>query len=187
MTVGSETHEAPSSAIAQAVFDQVRRALPQDMAGDISLDSSLDEIGLDSLTRMGMLNTLEEAFGLRFSEDSLYDMVTCGDVIEYIEMHANGGRPRQQRVAPAPVSGAPQPSSAEEIPAHHYDVTQFPECIALQQRLADMATARVGEPVLSRQRAGQQGNGHHRRPRGGEFYELRLPGNGQRSPGQGSR
>src|SRR5208283_3768125 len=95
MTISSETHEDLSYDVAQAVFDHVRRALPQDVACDISLDSALDEIGLDSITRMGILNCLEEAFGLRFSEDSLYDMVTCGDVIEYIERHAGGGRSRQ--------------------------------------------------------------------------------------------
>ncbi len=126
----------------------MRRALPQDVAGDISLDSPLDEIGLDSLARMGMLNSLEEAFGLRFSEDSLYDMVTCGDVIEYIETHAGGGRPRQQPVAAAAVSGPPQPSATEEIPAHHYDVTQFPECVALQQRLAGMAMPGLENPFF---------------------------------------
>lgn len=148
MAVGSETHEAPSHVIAQVVFDYVRRALPQDVAGDISLDSPLDEIGLDSLTRMGLLNSLEEAFGLRFSEDSLYDMVTCGDVIKYIETHAGGGRPRQQAVAPAPVPWPPQRMATKEIPAQHYDVTQFPECLALGQRLAGMAMPGLENPFF---------------------------------------
>jgi 8-amino-7-oxononanoate synthase len=148
MTVGSETHDAASYAITQAVFDQVRRALPQDVACNISLDTSLDEIGLDSLARMTMLNCVEETFGLRFSEDSLYDMVTCGDVIEYIERHAGGGRSRQQPVAPAPVSLPPQPSATTDIPAHHYDVTQFPECVALQERLAGLAMPGLKNPFF---------------------------------------
>ncbi len=148
MTVGPETREDLSYVITQAVFDHVRRALPQDVACDISLDSPLDEIGLDSITRMGILNCLEEAFGLRFSEDSLYDMVTCGDVIEYIETHAGGGRPRQQPVAAAPASCPSQLPATKEIPAHHYDVAQFPECVALQQRLVGLAMPGLKNPFF---------------------------------------
>ena len=59
---------------------------------DVTLESPLDEIGLDSLARMDVLNRLEETFSLRFTEDSLYDMVTCRDVIEYIEANASGER-----------------------------------------------------------------------------------------------
>jgi 8-amino-7-oxononanoate synthase len=148
MTVGSETHADLSYVVTQTVFDHVRRALPQDVPCDISLDSPLDEIGLDSIARMGILNCLEEAFGLRFTEDSLYDMVTCGDVIEYIETHAGGGRPRPSPVAAAAVSQpSPQPATAE-IPAEHYDVTQFPECVALQQRLAGLAMPGLKNPFF---------------------------------------
>ena len=66
MAVGSETQKSSSSVVAEEVFDHVRRALPQGMVCDISLESPLDEIGLDSLARMGVLNSLEEAFGMRF-------------------------------------------------------------------------------------------------------------------------
>ena len=85
MAVGSKTHEDPSTVIAQSVLDHVRRVVSPEVVADITLDSSLDDLGLDSITRLAMLNCLEEAFGLRFTEDSLYDMVTCRDVIDYIE------------------------------------------------------------------------------------------------------
>jgi 8-amino-7-oxononanoate synthase len=148
MTVGSEAHEDLSHDVAQAVFDHVRRALPRDVACDISLDSALDEIGLDSINRMGILNCLEEAFGVRFSEDSLYDMVTCGDVVEYIERHAAGGNSRRPLIVAAPVSRPSQLPTTKEIPAHHYDVAQFPECVALQQRLADLAAPGLENPFF---------------------------------------
>ncbi len=89
MTVGSKTQEDRFGIIAEAVFAQVRRGIPPNVDCDIALDSRLDEIGLDSLARMDVLNRLEEAFGLRFSEDALYDMATCRDMIEYIEANAN--------------------------------------------------------------------------------------------------
>ena len=75
-------------------------------------------------------------------------MVTCGDVIEYIEANMGGGRPRQQPVAPAPASRPLQPSATEEIPAEHYDVTQFAECVALEQRLAIMAMPGLENPFF---------------------------------------
>ena len=85
MAIGSEPREDSLGDVADAVLKQVRRLLPPDSNCELTLDSYLHEIGLDSLTRMDALNRLEESFGMRFSEESLYDMQTCRDVIEYIE------------------------------------------------------------------------------------------------------
>ena len=100
MAVGFRTHHDPSGVIAEAVFEQVRRSLPPHADCAIVIESPLDEIGLDSLARMDVLNRLEEAFGLRFSEDSLYDMVTCGDVVEYIATNATRGEVPRQAASP---------------------------------------------------------------------------------------
>ncbi len=76
-------------------------------------------------------------------------MVTCRDVIEYIETHVRAADVRiQQRVATGARIGRRDRRSAEEIPAHHYDVTQFPECVALEQRLADMAMSGLENPFF---------------------------------------
>jgi acyl carrier protein len=127
MSVGSKTQENQFAAIADAVFDQVRRSLPTNADGDISLDSRLDEIGLDSIARMDVLNRVEAAFGMRFSEDALYDMATCRDVIEYVEANASRGTSQWRPVAPAPRPLPQKVSTSGEIPAEHRDVTQFPE------------------------------------------------------------
>ncbi len=148
MTVGSKTQEDRFSIIAEAVFAQVRRGIPPNVECDIALDSGLDEIGLDSLARMDVLNRLEEAFGLRFSEDALYDMATCRDMIEYIQANANGGSSRWQPAAPPPVLSPPAVSRSERIPAEHYDVTRFPECVAMGERLAGLAAAGLENPFF---------------------------------------
>ena len=127
MAVGFRTHHDPSGVIAEAVFEQVRRSLPPHADCVIVIESPLDEIGLDSLARMDVLNRLEEAFGLRFSEESLYDMVTCRDVVEYIDTNARRGEvPRQPAASPVAASAPERPA----VPAEHCDVTQFPECVA---------------------------------------------------------
>jgi len=102
MTAGSKAQEDLFATIAEAVFDQVRRVLPPNVDCDVTLDSRLDEIGLNSLATMEVLGRLEEAFGLRFTEDSLYDMATCRDVIEYVRAGASRGISDWQPPAPAP-------------------------------------------------------------------------------------
>jgi 8-amino-7-oxononanoate synthase len=148
MTVGSKAQEDQFGVIAEAVFEQVRRVLPPDVHCDITPDSSLAGIGLDSLARMDVLNRLEEAFGLRFTEDSLYDMATCRDVIEYVQANARRGNSRWRPVAPAPVPPPPQGTASEKPPAQQCDVTQFPECVALRDRLAGMAAAGLENPFF---------------------------------------
>ena len=73
------------------VFAQVQRLVPSGLDCRITLDISLYELGLGSLARMEALNCLEEKFGVRFSEDSLFDLETCRDVVGYIEANAAQG------------------------------------------------------------------------------------------------
>ncbi len=229
MTV-SLPSEGSSGTIAEVVFAQVRRLVPSGLDCGITLDSSLSEFGLDSLARMEALNRLEETFGVRFSEESLLDMETCRDVVEYIQANAAGGgftRPSpSQAVLPAgrpsaavpaewpsaavpaewpsaavpaewpsaavpaewpsaavpagrPSAAVPagRPSAAvprlgataglsssadstvgqanrhtatsvEDLPAPQSDVTQFPECLAFQSRLAGAAAAGLENPFF---------------------------------------
>ncbi|MHC4405302.1 MAG: aminotransferase class I/II-fold pyridoxal phosphate-dependent enzyme [Planctomycetota bacterium] len=142
MTVGSKGGEDTANAVSQAVLDQVQCVLPKDFDSGLTLDSSLYELGLDSLTRMEVLNRLEQTFGIRFSEESLYDMETCRDLVECIEAGVSPGS------APRP-SVDPNPSTAtRQIGPEHYDVTLFPECVALGQRLAAAAAAGLENPFF---------------------------------------
>ncbi len=148
MAVDLKTHEDPASAISQSVLEHVRRVVAPELVSDLTLDRSLDDLGLDSITRLSMLNCLEEAFHIRFTEDSLYDMVTCRDVIDYIEATVNGRgvNPRPGRQAAAP-SASPVPATGP-VPSQHYDVSQFPECVALEQRFAGTASVGLENPFF---------------------------------------
>jgi 8-amino-7-oxononanoate synthase/acyl carrier protein len=145
MTVSLPSEES-SGTVAQTVFAQVRRLLPSGLDCGITLDSSLYEMGLDSLARMEALNCLEETFGVRFSEESLTDMETCRDVVEYIKANAAEGAFEQPPRSQAEVSAA-QPA-AKDVPAPQGDVTQFPECLAFQARLAGAASVGLENPFF---------------------------------------
>ena len=135
-----------SAVIADAVFEQVQRALPKDFDCKPTLDSPLDEIGLDSLTRMNVLNCLEEKFQLRFSEDSLYDMSTCRDLIEYIQAQVSPESVERREAAPQPQG--PETPTSREIRPQDYDVTLFPECVAFGQRVAGTLAVGIENPFF---------------------------------------
>lgn len=157
MAVGSEPREDSLGDVADAVLEQVRRLLPPDSDCELTLDSYLHEIGLDSLTRMDALNRLEESFGMRFSEESLYDMQTCRDVIEYIEASAAAGKSQRQLAGASSATPAPTAPTtklatvrpaAEGTRLPQDDVTLFPECVAFEERLIGTAAAGLENPFF---------------------------------------
>jgi hypothetical protein len=96
---------------------------------------------------MNVLNDLEEAFGVRFSEESLYDMETCGDVVEYIQTKLLPGCLPKSNVLP-PGSSPSVPAKVRDIPREHRDVSEFPECLALQERFTRTAAAGLANPFF---------------------------------------
>jgi 8-amino-7-oxononanoate synthase len=133
--------------IVEAVFEQVRCVAPPDLVGDLTLDTPLLEVGLDSLAQMDVVNRIETGFGVRFAEESLYDLETCRDLVELIEdtlSRANGPAPAAERAADetaAERSSEPDSTDAE-------DVSRFPECVRFRQRLADSAAAGLQNPFF---------------------------------------
>jgi 8-amino-7-oxononanoate synthase len=156
MSFGSQCHEDAQTAVAQVavaqmVFDQVRSRLPGGVESELSLNSSLAELGLDSLARMSVVNHLEEVYRIRVPEELLYDMETCGDLVECIETLIPQGSPRRAarpliptRLAPT-VTAAPVPRT---LRAEDYDVAQFPECVAFHKRVMDTTAAGFELPFV---------------------------------------
>ena len=81
---------------------------------------------------MDVVNRLEKRFGMRFREEWLYDMETCA-IWSTASRDTRVPRRPSPWPAPAPAS-VPSPATDAPIPAAHYDVAQFPECVALHQR-----------------------------------------------------
>ena len=62
---------------AEIVLDEVRK-IAKERAGDLTLETNIVELGLDSLERMEIVASLEDTFGGRFPEQVLPQMETCG-------------------------------------------------------------------------------------------------------------
>jgi len=138
---GRADRELPQE-IVQAVFDHVRR-IAKERAGNLTLDTNIVELGLDSLERMEIVASLEEAFGARFPEQVLPQIETCREVSEAILDHMPV---KDQYRGQAAATAAP---SVTEIPVDSYDIAQFPEVRALEQNFAMVREAGLENPYFS--------------------------------------
>lgn len=130
-TAQTKTEPAPAieEAIAVEVLAVVRR-VAGNRASRLSLGSRLVELGLDSLERMEIVAGVEDAFGIRCSEEAVLDMQTPAEIAREVT--------RQK-----PTEGAGQ-QTAREIEVGDYDFSQSPEYLQLQDTLA--LTDEVGLP-----------------------------------------
>jgi 8-amino-7-oxononanoate synthase len=128
---GWQTLEATT----EIVLDIVR-SIGKDRTVGLELDSSIVELGLDSLERLEIVAALEDHFGGRFPEQVIAEMYTCREVIDAVQKHlVNGGRPRRA-------------SRAVEIPPEHYRFDQYPEYIKLKQNLEMLESTELGNPFF---------------------------------------
>jgi len=125
--------------IVQTVFDHVRR-IAKERAGNLTLDTNIVELGLDSLERMEIVASLEEAFGARFPEQVLPLIETCREVTEAIidHMPAAAKQPAEQPVR-----------LDSELGADVWDIAQFPEVRALEQNFAMVRDAGLENPYFT--------------------------------------
>ena len=142
MEVPSKNDALSQEAIAEALYAQVRSLAPE-LQEELTLDTSLLELGLDSLTRMEVVNRMEETFSIRFPEETLYDLETCRDVVECMADLMNLTVARDEPAA----KKAPSPKP-KEISPDAFDVTQFSEVVGLEQRLAAAAAAGIEVPFF---------------------------------------
>jgi 8-amino-7-oxononanoate synthase len=124
--------------VVQTVFDHVRR-IAKERAGDLTLDTNIVELGLDSLERMEIVASLEEAFGGRFPEQVLPLIETCREVTEAILDHM-------------PLEGAKRAETAKvvvDVPSDTFRIEDFPEVRALEQNFAMVKNAGLENPYFS--------------------------------------
>ena len=124
--------------VVQTVFDHVRR-IAKERAGNLTLDSNIVELGLDSLERMEIVASLEEAFGGRFPEQVLPQIETCREVTEAILDHM-------------PLDGTKRAETAKvvaDVPSDTFRIEDFPEVRALEQNFAMVRNAGLENPYFS--------------------------------------
>ena len=130
--VASSPPGSNGHATAEEVLDMVRQ-VARERADGLTLDTSISEIGLDSLERMEIMASLETRFGGRFPEEVLSELETCRQVIAAVRTYL-GKTPAQGS------SGCPG-----EIPAAYYSVDRFPEYGRLRENLDLLDSTGLGE------------------------------------------
>ena len=73
---GTDGEVAQPDSTAVAIVFQAIRDIGQERARDLTLESNLLELGLDSLERTQIAATLEDAFGGRFPDEVLAEIET---------------------------------------------------------------------------------------------------------------
>jgi 8-amino-7-oxononanoate synthase/acyl carrier protein len=119
-TQGPGPSSTTATQIADIVYAKVRE-IGRERVGELSWDTNIVELGLDSLERMEIVAALEETFGGRFPDSVLPNMETCGEVVEAIQKHL-GGVVKDRTNRPASI----------EIPEEDYQFNKSPEYQRLQ-------------------------------------------------------
>lgn len=131
--------------VAETVMEHVR-AIARERAKGLTLDSNIVELGLDSLERLQIAHSLEEAFGGRFPEDVLAEIETCREVAVAIQTYM-GTEPQASRKPAGPsVEAVGKPA---EIPPEAADIRQLPERVKLKQTMSMLEATGVPNPYFS--------------------------------------
>ena len=131
--------------VAHIVMEHIR-AVAKERAKHLSIESNIvTDLGLDSLERLQIANSLEETFGGRFPEDVLVEMETVRQVTEAIVKHI-GTEPRVQRQFD--MIGTPLIEGGE-IPPEFYNFGQTPEYRKLKQSMRMLTATNVPNPYFT--------------------------------------
>jgi len=99
------------------VVERVVREVGKGRVTDLELDTSIVELGLDSLERFDIVNRLETIYGGRFPESVMAEMETCAEVIEAVDLYLGDGEKRERTERPADY----------EVPSEYYNFAETPE------------------------------------------------------------
>ena len=69
------------------MFDKIKALLVDELqvTGDITEDSALAELGVNSLELADLVMRCEEQFGIEISDDDIRTFITVGDLVTFLE------------------------------------------------------------------------------------------------------
>lgn len=123
-------------ATAEVVLDVVR-SIGKDRTVGLELDSSIVEMGLDSLERMEIVAALESRFGGRLPDQVVAEMYTCREVIDAVQKYLVDNR-----------DGRGVSPGAADIPSEDYRFDLYPEYIKLKQNFEMLEATGLGNPFF---------------------------------------
>ncbi len=138
----------PANAELLEIVSQHVRSVAKERAKDLSSETNIVvDLGLDSLERLQIANSLEEYFGGRFPDDVLQEIETIGEVARAIEEYI--GTERNGRLLP---ESDPLPRTRRitgEIPETSYKIEKMPEYIRFERLKSLMESSGVRNPFFS--------------------------------------
>ncbi len=116
--------------VVQAVIEQVRTALT-DKTQTVEIDTNILELGLDSLARLDVAQSLERAFGGKIPEHVLQDIETVREVATAIQKYAGTKK------------------TNGEVPESFYKLEKMPEFMRLQSLRKRIEDSGIRNPFFS--------------------------------------
>jgi 8-amino-7-oxononanoate synthase len=173
-------------AIERVVFEELARVSPTASLRTLVPESSLAGCGVDTARFLDVITRIEGRYQMRFRDEWLHGMRTCQDLIDCIATRMFDEADRVLAVSDQPPRASiprpetrpqPQPQMAPERAASvaavrgsaATDRMAFPECEALEERLAGLEAAGLENPFL---RANEQVQGRIARVGGREVVSF---------------
>ncbi len=135
-----------SDQVVRVVMDHVRN-IAKERAKSLSADTNIVvDLGLDSLERLEIANSLEETFGGRFPEEVLQQIETIGEVAAAIEEYIGVDQKTVQRLSEAKRHSAKR---RKAIPESSYRFDQTPEYRKLKKTMGLFEASGIPNPYFS--------------------------------------
>jgi 8-amino-7-oxononanoate synthase len=142
-----EPRASSRSSITRLVIDELARVRPRGAQQPLTPGMTLVEAEVDPIGFLDAVNRIEGRYQMRFCEEWLAGIRTCGDLIECIADHMFDSADRVAAPATQAETRLPtraMPRVADEAAAGEI----FPECAALEERLAALDVAGLDDPFL---------------------------------------
>lgn len=134
------------TAITRLVIEELARFQPRGRRAGFSDRSTLADAGLDDAAFLDVVNRIEGRYEMRFRDDWLRGIQTCGDLVDCIARHmVDAGDPDTS--AEPPATGIERPVHAPTTPPPT-GADPFPEIGALEARLRGLEQAGLANPFL---------------------------------------
>ncbi len=140
------------ASIGRVVLAELERVLPQQARRPLTAAMELAACGIDEVRLADAVARIEGRYGMRFHDQWLAGLQTCGDLVDCVAERMFDAADRlkpSESVPSSAVRGEPaavrtSPRSPE--PRGDLRPDPFPECAALEQRLADLEAAGLKNP-----------------------------------------
>jgi 8-amino-7-oxononanoate synthase len=124
-----------------AVYDISLREI-----GDLTPETKISELGLDSVAVMEMIGMLEENLSIHIKDEDVTTLNSVGDLLKLIRSLLPEGLPAQSETG----TSKQEPAAAKAFPktAEYWNISDFPEVKHLEQRLLEIERAGLKNPYF---------------------------------------